>query len=96
MKSILALFVTAGLLPGVGADEIRPSEQIWFDEPATMWEEALPVGSGTLGVMVFGGVEKARYSFNEDTLWTGQPHDYAHQGAVAYLPMIRKLIFEGR
>ena len=46
--------------------------------------------------MVFGGVEKARYSFNEDTLWTGQPHDYAHQGAVAYLPMIRKLIFEGR
>ena len=50
MKSILALFVTAGLLPGVGADEIRPSEQIWFDEPATMWEEALPVGSGTLGV----------------------------------------------
>jgi alpha-L-fucosidase 2 len=96
MKSTLVLSVIAGLLVGAVADEIRPAEQIWFDEPATMWEEALPVGSGTLGVMVFGGLEKARYSFNEDTLWTGHPHDYAHKGAVTHLAAIRRLVFEGK
>jgi alpha-L-fucosidase 2 len=67
-----------------------------YDKPAGEWTEALPIGNGRLGAMVFGGVENERIQFNEDTVWTGQPHDYAHEGAAEYLPAIRKLLFEGK
>jgi alpha-L-fucosidase 2 len=46
--------------------------------------------------MVFGGIEEERLQFNEDTLWTGKPHDYSHPGAADYLPVVRKLLFEGK
>lgn len=46
--------------------------------------------------MVFGGVTTERIQFNEHTVWTGKPHDYAHQGAVKFLPEIRRLLEEGR
>jgi alpha-L-fucosidase 2 len=49
-----------------------------------------------MGAMDFGGVQKARYQFNEDTLWTGGPHNYAHQGAVKHLKTIRDLLFAGK
>ena len=60
------------------------------------WTEALPIGNGRLGAMVFGGVERERLQFNEDTLWTGGPHSYAHPGAAKYLPEIRRLLFGGQ
>lgn len=70
--------------------------RLWYDRPAGPWEEALPVGSGRLGAMVFGGVAEERIQFNEDTLWTGKPHDYVRAGAGEHLAEIRRLIFEGR
>ena len=70
--------------------------QLWYSRPAQKWTEALPVGNGRLGAMVFGGTEHERLQFNEDTLWTGQPHEYQHEGAVEYLPIVRKLLFEGK
>ena len=70
--------------------------KLWYNQPARAWTEALPVGSGRLGAMVFGTVEKERLQFNEDTLWTGEPHDYSHEGAAEYLDEIRKLLFEGK
>jgi len=70
--------------------------KLWYEEPAKEWAQALPVGNGRLGAMVFGGKENERLQFNEDTLWTGQPHEYQHGGAVAYLPVVRKLLFEGK
>ena len=70
--------------------------KLWYDKPAEKWVEALPVGNGRLGAMIFGGVGKERIQFNEDTLWTGSPHDYAHEGAAEALPEIRRLLFEGR
>jgi alpha-L-fucosidase 2 len=70
--------------------------KLWYQQPAKEWTEALPVGNGRLGAMVFGGVENERLQFNEDTLWTGKPHEYQHAGAVAYLPVVRKLLFEGK
>ena len=69
---------------------------LWYREPATKWVEALPVGNGRLGAMVFGGVEEERIQFNESTLWTGQPHQYHHEGAAQYLPQLRQLLQDGK
>lgn len=69
---------------------------LWYDKPAEKWEEALPVGSGRLGAMVFGGTATDRIQFNEDTLWTGKPQDYSRDGAFEHLAEIRQLIFEGK
>jgi len=70
--------------------------KLWYQQPAKEWAEALPVGNGRLGAMIFGDTENERLQFNEDTLWTGQPHEYQHGGAVAYLPVVRKLLFQGK
>jgi len=70
--------------------------QLWYRQPAKEWTEALPVGNGRLGAMIFGGTENERLQFNDDTLWTGRPHEYQHEGAVEYLPVVRKLLFEGK
>ncbi|MBM4040084.1 MAG: glycoside hydrolase family 95 protein, partial [Planctomycetes bacterium] len=69
---------------------------LWYRQPAKRWDEALPVGNGRLGAMVFGGTAEERIQFNDDTLWAGQPHDYAHAGAARFLPQVRQLLFEGK
>ena len=70
--------------------------ELWYDKPAKLWTDALPVGNGRLGAMVFGGVGHERIQFNEQTVWTGEPHDYAHPGAYQYLGQIRELLFAGK
>ncbi|MEI7732719.1 MAG: glycoside hydrolase N-terminal domain-containing protein [Verrucomicrobiota bacterium] len=69
---------------------------LWYRQPAQKWEEALPVGNGILGAMVYGGVLAEHLQFNEHTVWTGQPHAYHHEGAVKALPEMRRLLQEGR
>jgi alpha-L-fucosidase 2 len=69
---------------------------LWYTQPAAQWVEALPIGNGRCGAMVFGGTAEARYQFNDDTLFTGRPHDYAHPGAVKFLPELRRLLFAGQ
>jgi len=76
--------------------ELNPSVMLWYDKPAANWTEALPVGNGRIGAMVYGGVEKEVIQFNEETLWTGQPHDYAHKGAHEVLDELRDLLWEGK
>jgi alpha-L-fucosidase 2 len=73
-----------------------PLLRLWYPEPASQWVEALPVGNGSLGAMVFGGVKKERIQFNEDTIWTGIPHDYSNPFAYEHLPQIRRLLLEGK
>ena len=75
-----------------------PSEamKLWYDEPAAEWVEALPIGNGRLGAMIFGGTQRERIQFNDATLFTGKPHDYAHDGASKFLPVLRQLLFEGK
>ncbi len=70
--------------------------RLWYRQPAVQWEEALPVGNGRLGAMIFGGIAKERIQFNESTVWTGGPHDYAHPGASKYLGQLRQLLFDGK
>ncbi|HKJ68602.1 MAG TPA: glycoside hydrolase family 95 protein, partial [bacterium] len=93
--------LSASLIPGiVNAQNIGESARsrlrLWYTGPAERWVEALPVGNGRLGAMVFGRTAEERIQLNEDTLWAGEPHDYAHNGAYKYLPEIRRLLFDGR
>jgi hypothetical protein len=82
---------------GNGSDASKWRDlKLWYRQSARDWTQALPVGNGRLGAMVFGGTEHERLQFNEDTLWTGRPREYHHDGAVEYLPIVRKLLFEGK
>ncbi len=92
---ILILFQVSCNYYSEPVEEIVPSLVLWYDEPAENWTEALPLGNGRLGAMVYGGTEKEVIQFNEETLWTGQPHDYTHRGAFRYLDRIRKLLWNG-
>ena len=78
------------------ADVLNHQYELWYPGPATQWQEALPVGNGHMGAMVFGGVQQERIQFNEDTLWTGHPTDYQNQGASEYLPQLRQLLLDGQ
>jgi alpha-L-fucosidase 2 len=69
---------------------------LWYRQPAKQWVEALAIGNGRLGAMVFGGVENERIQINEDTLWAGGPYDPNNPDALAALPEARRLIFEGK
>jgi len=70
--------------------------ELRYDKPAEKWTEALPVGNGRLGAMIYGGTAHEIIQFNEETLWTGQPHDYAHVGAWQFLSEIRNLLWSGQ
>ncbi len=70
--------------------------RLWYEKPASSWEEALPIGNGRLGAMIFGGTEADHIQFNEETLWTGAPHDYTHPGAYKSLGGIRELLWLGK
>lgn len=70
--------------------------ELRYDAPAEAWTEALPVGNGRLGAMVFGGAARERLQLNEDTLWTGGPYSPVNPEAQAYLDAVRQLIFAGR
>jgi alpha-L-fucosidase 2 len=76
----------------VGAAE----PELWYKQPARQWVEALPVGNGRLGAMVFGGTAKERLQLNEDSLWLGWPDDNDNPDALPALAKIRELLFAGK
>ncbi|MDQ2799227.1 MAG: glycoside hydrolase N-terminal domain-containing protein, partial [Armatimonadota bacterium] len=69
---------------------------LWYRRPAKEWLEALPLGNGRLGAMVYGGVETERLQLNEGTVWAGGPYTPANPAGLAALPEIRRLVFEGK
>ncbi|WVW83139.1 hypothetical protein I302_105157 [Kwoniella bestiolae CBS 10118] len=74
------------------------SSSLWYTRPAQLWQEALPVGNGRLGAMIFGGTKKERLQLNEDTLWGAQPYsptDVNDGSSLKTLPNIQRKIFEG-
>jgi len=77
---------------------MAPAQQLSlrYDAPAKEWTEALPLGNGRLGAMVFGGVAEEHLQINEDTLWGGGPHDYTNPDAYSHLSELRQLIFAGK
>ncbi|HZT43557.1 MAG TPA: glycoside hydrolase family 95 protein [Chthonomonadaceae bacterium] len=68
---------------------------LWYRQPARDWIEALPIGNGRLGGMVFGRVCHERLQLNENTLWDGHRQDTTHPDALSYLPEVRRLLFTG-
>lgn len=69
---------------------------LWYDKPASQWIEALPIGNGRLGAMIFGGTASERLQLNEDTLYAGRPYDPNNREALRFLPEARQLIFAGK
>jgi alpha-L-fucosidase 2 len=69
---------------------------LWYRQPAKVWEEALPVGNGRLGAMIFGGVADERIQLNESTLWDGYPLDPNNPESVKSLPEVRSLLFQDK
>src|SRR5262249_37079683 len=68
---------------------------LWYRAPAARWTEALPVGNGRLGAMVFGGVAEEHLALNESTLWSGGPYDPTNPEALAALPDAPRPLFAG-
>lgn len=89
--ALLTLFGTPAHAQA-GTDELV----LWYPTPARQWVEALPVGNGKMGAMVFGGTARERIQFNEETLWAGFPHEYHQENAAQHLEDVRTALFEGR
>ena len=75
---------------------INPSTFMWYDKPAEKWEDALPVGNGRLGAMVFGRYGEEQIQLNEETYWSGGPYTTVVAGGHKVLPQIQKYIFDGK
>jgi len=86
---------TVAIPDKIDSKDFDPATLLWFQEPAKQWEDALPVGNGRLGAMVYGGVEEERIQLNEDTYWSGGPYSTVVEGGYKHLPEIQKLLFEG-
>ncbi len=78
------------------SEAFDPSTTIWLSGPASKWDEALPVGNGRLGAMIFGTIEEERIQLNEDTYWSGGPYSTVVKNGYKSLPEIQKLVFEGK
>ena len=91
--SFSLLFLISSLL--FGQDKPQ-GMKIWFNQPAQDWNDALPVGNGRLGAMIFGGVEKEHLELNEKTVWTGEPRWDANPEALKSLLKVRQLLFQGK
>src|SRR5687767_15122766 len=96
MKGLLTIISMLLLLGGAAQTGNGNALRLWYEQPAEKWTEALPIGNGRLGAMIFGGVNEDRIQYNEETLWTGGPRDHHRPGAYAYLGQIRKLLQEGK
>ena len=76
-----------------GADN---NHRLWYTSPAQHWLEALPIGNSHMGAMVYGGTDVEEIQLNEETFWSGRPHDNNSKTSIYYLHEVRDLIFQGR
>lgn len=90
------LVFLATLITGCSQKTDSHMMKLWYDEPAENWEEALPIGNGRLGAMIYGTVNTEQLQLNEETIWAGEPGNNIPEGFNELLPEKRKLIFEGK
>ena len=93
---LLVLWFQTGPLQAGGEEDASKALTLWYAQPAAKWTEALPIGNGRLGAMVYGGIEKEQLQINEDTLWSGGPHDYSNPEAYPHLATVRGLLDKGQ
>ena len=84
------LTATAAATPGSDTNPLK----LWYTQPATEWLQALAIGNGRLGAMVYGGTATEQLQLNEDSIWAGGPHQYDDPVGAEALPEIRRLIAE--
>ena len=75
---------------------LAQSHKLWYDRPASQWLEALPIGNSQLGAMIYGGIDTEEIQLNEETFWSGSPHNNNSLEAKAYLQEVRDSIFAGK
>jgi alpha-L-fucosidase 2 len=94
--SVCVAVAVASDRPIAQQKSVSAANVLWYRAPAANWNEALPIGNGRLGAMVFGGVADERLQLNEETVWAGQKLDRVNPQAAASLPEIRRLLFAGK
>ena len=93
MKRIITtMLICACTVIAVNAQQ----HKLWYHQPANHWLEALPIGNSHLGAMVYGGTNNEQIQLNEETFWSGSPHDNNNPSAKSVISEVRKLIFEGK
>lgn len=93
-KKIFTLLAAASVLMPLSSS--AQGYKLWYRQPARVWTQALPLGNGRLGAMVFGQPATERIQLNEETIWAGQPNNNYNPEAREWIPRIREMIFEGR
>ena len=101
LLSVCAFAPAAKSHPTNVADAIQgkafdPATVLWYTSPAKQWADALPIGNGRLGAMIFGRTGMERIQLNDDTYWSGGPYSQVVQGGYKYLPEIQQLVFQGK
>lgn len=91
-KTVILLLFILLALPMLAQNDLK----LWYDKPAADWNQALPLGNGRLGAMVFGVPSVEHLQLNEETIWAGSPNSNAHKLEDGVLEKVRKLVFEGR
>ena len=95
MLFFTGLYAQKNLMPLlIDKGQFNPSTLLWYKTPAKKWDEALPVGNGRLGAMVFGSNSEERIQLNEETYWSGGPYSTVVKGGAKVLPEIQKKVFE--
>jgi alpha-L-fucosidase 2 len=97
-QTLAAAALAALVLPGGGAPVAAADAdtKIWYQHPAPQWDQAMPVGNGRLGAMVFGSATRERIVLNEDSMWLGARRDTANPKALPNLAEVRRLLFAGQ
>lgn len=100
IKALLFLITTVTVLQAQPRNAVNTAAttalKLWYTKPASIWEEALPLGNGKTGAMVFGGVGTERFQLNDNTLWSGAPDPGNTPGGPVILEQVRKLIYAGQ
>ena len=92
MKKAFIFFIVFLLSSTIHAQE----HKLWYSQPAKHWLEALPIGNSHLGAMIYGGTNEEEIQLNEETFWSGSPHNNNSLESKEHLQEVRDLIFEGQ
>ena len=92
-KTLLTVIVMMSLTPVFATVQ---NQKLWYSKPATHWLEALPVGNSHLGAMIFGGTDTEEIQLNEETFWSGGPHNNNSHESLSYLKQVRDSIYAGK